>query len=314
MIDYLQCTEGDSEDSVEDQPVSPPRPQHLLMLSAAAVSLVVTAPRTMQLPVQIQGHSFLFLVDSGSSSCFIDQHKATLLHGQTQLPMPIPVKVAGGAILQCTTHFPSLQWSADGAEFSDPFKVLDLASYDGIIGLDWLGKYSPMTTHWEQGWLSIQQGGRQVVLHGELEPNCTHALVEIQMVHEQPTAPIPVSPAVQSILEKYAEVFKAPTGLPPQRLYDHKTPLVPGAQPISVRPYRVAPELKDELERQVKELLAQGVITHSNSAFGSPVILVKKEDTAWRLVVDYRQLNSLTIKGKYPLPIIDELLDELATR
>jgi hypothetical protein len=69
--------------------------------------------------------------------------------------MPIPVKVAGGAILQCTTHFPSLQWSADGAEFSDPFKVLDLASYDGIIGLDWLGKYSPMTTHWEQGWLTI---------------------------------------------------------------------------------------------------------------------------------------------------------------
>jgi hypothetical protein len=149
------------------------------MLSAAVVSSVVTAPRTMQLQVQIQGHSFLFLVDSGSSSFFIDLHKATLLQGQTQLHVPIPVKVAGGSILQCTTHFPSLQWSADGAEFSDPFKVLELASYDGIIGLDWLGKYSPMTTHWEQGWLSIQQGGRQVVLHGELETNCTHALVEI---------------------------------------------------------------------------------------------------------------------------------------
>jgi hypothetical protein len=72
MIDYLQCTEGDGEDSAEDQPASPPRPQHLLMLSAAAVSSVVIAPRTMQLQVKIQGHSFLFLVDSGSSSCFID--------------------------------------------------------------------------------------------------------------------------------------------------------------------------------------------------------------------------------------------------
>jgi hypothetical protein len=204
MIDYLQCSEEDSEDSVGEQPASPPRPQHLLMLSAAAVSSVVTAPRTMQLQVQIQGHSFLFLVDSGSSSCFIDQHKATLLHGQTQLPVPIPMKVAGGAILQCTTHFPSLQWSADGAEFSDTFKVLDLASYDGIIGLDWLGKYSQMTTHWEQGWLSIQQGGRQVVLHGELETNCTNALVEIQLLHEQLTESAPASPEVHPLVSHLA--------------------------------------------------------------------------------------------------------------
>jgi hypothetical protein len=70
--------------------------------------------------------------------------------------------------------------------------------------------------------------------------------------------------------------------------------------------------LKDEIEGQIKDLLAQGVISPSNSAFGSPVLLVKMEEAAWRLVVDYRQLNALTINGKYPLPVIDELLDELA--
>jgi hypothetical protein len=169
-----------------------------------------------------------------------------------------------------------------------------------------------MVTHWEQGWLAIQHEGRQVVLHGDQQQFITHALIELQLLHEV-VSPKPALPAeIQVLLDQFASVFAAPSGLPPRRRYDHHIPLVPGARPVSVRPYRVAPELKDEIERQIKELLSQGVIVHSNSAFGSPVLLVKKEENAWRLVVDYRQLNALTVKGKYPLSVIDELLDELA--
>jgi hypothetical protein len=267
----------------------------------------------MQLQVHIQGHAFLFLVDSGSSACFIDQARARLLSGAHKLPRPIPVQVAGGALLESTDYFPQLAWSAAGAEFHDTFRVLSLASYDGIIGLDWLGKYSPMITHWEEGWLAIQHEGKQVVLQGEGADLCTHAVVELHLVREAAeTEPVPIKPEVQAVLDKYASVFAAPTGLPPRRRYDHHIPLVPGARPVSKCPYRVAPELKTEIERQVQELLDQGVITHSSSAFGSPVLLVKKGDRTWRLVIDYRHLNALTVKGKYPLPVIDELLDELA--
>jgi hypothetical protein len=150
-----------------------------------------------------------------------------------------------------------------------------------------------------------------VVLHGDQQQFITHALVGLQLLQE--TVPLKqVLPAeIQELLDQFASVFAAPSGLPPQRCYDHHIPLVPGAPPMSAQPSRVAPELKDEIERQIKELLAQGVIVHSNSAFGSPVLLVKKEENAWRLVVDYRQLNALTVKGKYPLPVIDELLGEL---
>lgn len=252
-------------------------------------------------------------MDSGSSTCFIDTQKAKELLGVTPLVNPVRVKVAGGAILHSNFQFAQLGWSAAGAQFKDDFKVLDLGSYDGIIGLDWLAKYSPMITHWEQGWIANPQAGKFVVLQGEEHNAWIDAMLELHLVHETAETEKPVIlPEVQQLLDKFVAVFAAPSGLPPRRRYDHSIPLVHGARPVSMRPYRIAPDLKTELERQVQELLDQGVIVHSTSAFGSPVILVKKGDKTWRLVVDYRHLNALTVKGKYPLPVIDELLDELA--
>lgn len=119
-------------------------------------------------------------------------------------------------------------------------------------------------------------------------------------------------PEVRQILDNFSEVFESPKGLPPRREYDHSIRLMPRATPVAKRPYRIPPHLKDELEKQITEMLESGVIRPSNSPFSSPVIMVKKKDGTWRMVIDYRHLNALTIKAKYPIPIIDELLDELA--
>jgi hypothetical protein len=92
MIDYMHCSDaGDSETSELEQPDLQQQPHHLLLLSAAATSPTASGPRTMQLQVEIQGQFFLFLVDSGSLSCFIDQDKATLLTGCQPLPAPVPI-------------------------------------------------------------------------------------------------------------------------------------------------------------------------------------------------------------------------------
>jgi hypothetical protein len=118
--------------------------------------------------------------------------------------------------------------------------------------------------------------------------------------------------AVQKLLADNVSIFDEPEGLQPQRPFDHTIPLIPGAMPVNVRPYRYTPSQKDEIENQVQEMLAKGIIQPSSSPFSSPVLLVKKKDGSWRFCVDYRHLNAITVKNKYPLPIIDELLDELA--
>jgi hypothetical protein len=116
---------------------------------------------------------------------------------------------------------------------------------------------------------------------------------------------------LQSLLESYQDVFQKPKGLPPLRDHDHKIPLKVGSEAVNLRPYRYSGLQKDSLEGMVTEMLETGIIRTSNSPFASPVILVRKKDSTWRLCVDYRALNQLTIKDKYPIPMIEELLEEL---
>lgn len=117
---------------------------------------------------------------------------------------------------------------------------------------------------------------------------------------------------VDSLLQEFQDVFATPYELPPHRDYDHAIPLKPGAIPINAMPYKYSPQHKTKIERQVTELLANGLITHSTSPFASPVLLVQKKDGSWRFCVDFRKLNELTIKNRFPMPIVEEILEELA--
>ncbi|WVZ90589.1 hypothetical protein U9M48_036876 [Paspalum notatum var. saurae] len=272
----------------------------------------------------ISGHSFclqgdiqhllvVILVDSGSSHTLLSSTLASRLVGVQSVPSELEVQVANGQILQCTAQLPQLPWSVQGCQFQTDVKVLTLSSYDMILGLDWLSSFSPMRVHWHHKWMSIPYHGSNVLLLGDNAVLPKDSLLHIYSVdtqdNQQPVSPL--LPAVQLLLDEFSEVFAVPNTLPPPRSCDHRIPLIPGAAPVNIRPYRLAPALKNEVEMQVKEMLDNGFIQKSSSPFSSSVLLVKKKDNTWCFCVDYRQLNAITVKGKYPVPIIDELLDEL---
>ncbi|CAH9111660.1 unnamed protein product [Cuscuta europaea] len=114
------------------------------------------------------------------------------------------------------------------------------------------------------------------------------------------------------IVCKYPDVFpKDLPGLPPDREIEFVIEVEPGTKPISIPPYRMAPAELNELKTQLQELLDNGFIRPSHSPWGAPVLFVKKKDGTLRMCIDYRHLNKVTIKNRYPLPRIDDLFDQL---
>lgn len=284
---------------------------------------------SMRLLGQIQGLDALILIDSRSSNNFVSSAFAAKLQGLKTLDTPVKVKVAGGGILTGGAEILDCTWTCQVNSFNTTLKVLPLHCYDVILGMPWLEEFGLMQTHWAQKWFQFEWEGKQCRLNG-LTANTSQCAViseaKLQQLHEQDSVyhllqvffttdaktQKTVPHIIGMVLDAHSQVFDEPKGLPPHRKYDHTIPLMPGASPVNLRPYRYSPLQKNEIKKQVKELLAQGVIQASSSPFASPTLLVGKKDLTWRLCVDYRHLNALTIKNKYPLPVIDEFLDELA--
>jgi hypothetical protein len=113
------------------------------------------------------------------------------------------------------------------------------------------------------------------------------------------------------VLKEFKDIFQEVPGLPPKRNIDFSINLVPGAVSVLKAPYRMStPELK-EIQLQLEELLKKCYIHPSVSPWGAPVLFVKKKDGTLRLCIDFRQLNKVTVKNKYPLPRIDDPFDQL---
>ncbi|XP_071914038.1 uncharacterized protein [Coffea arabica] len=285
-----------------------------------------TSHRTMKLKGLVKGRLVTALVDSGSTHCFVDEQLARDLKLGTQGPNLV-VNVANGEKVDSKGLDKPLQWEMQGHQFQHAFNTLRLGGCDMILGVDWLAKHSPIEFNFRELSMKIHQGRQEVVLKWEgvitklkglnggrlakwLRKQPYGVVAQLVAVEEEGSA-TQLPAEIRQILEQYKDVFEEPKGMPPVRGHEHQIDLKEGAKPFQVRPYRCPYIQKTEIERLVKEMLELGIIQPSSSPFASPVLLVKKKDGTWRFCVDYRQLNELTIKNKFPMPLIEELIDEL---
>lgn len=200
--------------------------------------------------------------------------------------------------------------------------VYDLGNLDVILGIAWLGTLGNVLCNWLTRRIQFWDGPSLITLQGlppgGREPSALHACLDEPSDTSFDRALFSHSPLssdqqaqLHTLVSRFVSLFQPPRGLPPSRSIEHSITLVAGQGPVCVRPYRYPHAHKDEIQRQITDMLEQGIIRPSQSAFSSPVILVKKKDSSWRLCIDYRALNRVTVLDKYPIPVVEELLDEL---
>ncbi|KAA0066482.1 gag protease polyprotein [Cucumis melo var. makuwa] len=176
--------------------------------------------------------------------------------------------------------------------------VLDMLDFDVILGMDWLA-----ANH-----ASIDCSRKEVTFNPPSRASFKFKGEGSKSLPQRPMYSLSSEPVVRDYPDVFPEELP---GLPPHREVEFAIDLEPGTVPISRAPYRMAPAELKELKVQLQELLDKGFIRPSVSPWGAPVLFVKKKDGLMRLCIDYRELNKVTVKNRYPLPRIDDLFDQL---
>ncbi|GKE19597.1 putative reverse transcriptase domain-containing protein [Tanacetum coccineum] len=210
---------------------------------------------------------------------------------------------------------------------NQPFEIdlipIKLDSFDVVIGMDWLSKYHARIIC-DKKVIHILINGETLIIRGDqskirlsliscikteryISRGCQVFIIQVmeKKSDEKRLEDIPV-------VREFPEVFLEDLpGLPPVRQVEFQINLIPGATLVARAPYRLAPSEMQELSNQLQDLADRGFIRPSILPWGAPVLFVKKKDGAFRMCIDYRELNKLTIKNRYPLPRINDLFDQL---
>ena len=275
--------------------------------------------------LSILGDDARVLIDPGATHSFISREYVARV-GTTPVPLSCCLEIATptGESLWPNKMLKGSLFSIEGQDMEADLILIDLKGLDVILGMDWLAANYASIDCFRKEVIFKRPGLPVVVFYGErrralsglisaisarclLQKGCTGYLAHVVDTRssEMGLEDVPV-------VRDFPDVFPDDLpGLTPEREIDFPIYLVPGTAPISLPPYRMAPAELKELKTQLQELVDRGFIRPSISPWGAPVLFVKKKDDTWRFCIDYRQLNKVTIRNRYPLPRIDDLFDQL---
>ena len=275
--------------------------------------------------LSILGDDARVLIDPGATHSFISREYVTRVKA-TPVPLGCGLEIATptGESLWPSQMLKGSLFSIEGQDMEADLIIIDLKGLDVILGMDWLASNYASMDCFRKEVILRRPGLPVVIFYGErrrapsglisaisarwlLQKGCKGYLAHVVDTRSDAVRLEDV-PVVREFLDVFPDDLP---GLPPERETDFPIDLVPGTAPISLPPYRMAPAELKELKAQLQELVDGGFIRPSISPWGAPVLFVKKNDGTWRLCVDYRQLNKVTIRNKYPLPQIDDLFDQL---
>ncbi|KAJ0545001.1 putative nucleotidyltransferase, Ribonuclease H [Helianthus annuus] len=296
----------------------------------------VTSFSTMRVVGTIGTRQIHILIDSGSTHNFVNSKLASRLQCPTKEVPEMKVLVANGKKLDCNQLCQDFQWLMQGTWFRTDVLLLPLDNYDMVLGIQWLQFLNDIVWNFKSLTMQFQVDSKTIVLKGINKNSVSlcsieklsnmlqndDQMVQLQLFsmqedakgvfqHQAKVTTDGKNSELDALLVQYEDVFKTPDSLPPNRECNHRIQLIDEAVTINQRAYRYPVGQKDIIEKMVQEMLDMGIIRHSVSSFASPVVLVKKKDGTWRLCVDYRKLNDHTIKNRFPIPLIEELLEEL---
>ncbi|GJR05516.1 putative reverse transcriptase domain-containing protein [Tanacetum coccineum] len=282
----------------------------------------------------LNNHYASILFDIGADRSFISTAFSSLIKiAPSPLENSYDVELADGKVVEIDTIIRGCTLNFLDHPFNiDLMPVELLGSFDSLIRMGLVNKMLRAVIVCDEKLVQVPYGNETLTFRGNESSNgresrltviscskaqeymakgCQVFLAQISAKKEEDKSEgkqLKDVPTVRDFPEVFPEDLP---GLPPARPVEFQIDLIPGAAPVARAPYRLAPSEMKELSEQLQELSDKGFIRPSSSPWGAPVLFVKKKDGSFRMCIDYRELNKLTVKNRYPLPRIDDLFDQL---
>ncbi|XP_061368627.1 uncharacterized protein LOC133311584 [Gastrolobium bilobum] len=314
---------GEEELQLAAQDASTEETVHLGVHSVVGL----TSNKSLKLLGKVNGLCVVVLIDTGASHNFLATHIVEALRLPMDAARKFNVEVGDGHRVVSPGRCRNVTLVLPNLKITQDFFVFDLRGVDLILGYEWLVELGDIKENFKERMLKIPWQGAEVTISGDPSLSCSGISskglgrsckkgVEIFYMElgycsvsaddEQKKMPL-----IVNLLKEYEDVFEPLSELPPKRACDHRIRIKEGASIPNIRPYRYPHYQKEKIEKFVRDMLTAGMIRPSTSPYSSPLIMVKKKDGSWRFCTDYKALNKVTVPDKFPLPVIDELLDEL---